>query len=122
MSDEILKKFPDAIKADEGYYYIVIEEGEGDTPKPGTAIQAHYTGMLMDETVFDSSVSRGVPFSFNLGEGEVISGWDYAFLSMKKGEKRTIILPPNLAYGSQEVGGVIPANSTLIFEVELVDF
>ncbi len=122
MEEEVKKKYPDAVKADEGYYYTVLEEGEGDTPKPGVEITAHYTGMFMDGKVFDSSVERGQPFNFSLGEGMVISGWDYAFLSMKKGEKRTIILPPDLAYGSHGAGGVIPPNAWLVFDVELIDF
>lgn len=122
MSEEILAKYPDAVKADEGYYYVTSQEGEGDSPKPGDMVTAHYHGMFLDGNVFDSSIERNEPFQFNVGEGQVISGWDYAFLRMKKGEKRTIILPPELAYGSTGAGGVIPPNATLVFDVELIDF
>ncbi len=122
MIDEIKAKYPEAIEAPEGYYYVTLEEGTGETPKPGTDITAHYTGMFMDGRVFDSSVKRGEPFNFNVAAGMVIPGWDYAFLAMKKGEKRTIILPPELAYGSRGAGGVIPANAWLVFDVELIDF
>jgi cyclophilin family peptidyl-prolyl cis-trans isomerase len=122
MINSVKKDFPDAIEADEGYYYIVSEEGEGETPKAGTNITAHYTGKFMDGRVFDSSVERGETFNFVVGGGQVIEGWDLAFLSMKKGEKRTIILPPELAYGSRGAGGVIPPNAWLVFDVELIDF
>ena len=122
MVDEIRRLYPDAVKADEGYYFVVNSEGEGETPKPGVIVTAHYTGKLMDGEVFDSSVERDEPFEFGLGEGQVISGWDYAFLAMKKGEKRTIVLPPELAYGSTGAGGVIPPNAWLIFDVELISF
>lgn len=122
MLDEVKAKFPDAQEAPEGYYYTVIEEGEGATPTPGTQVTVHYTGMFLDGRVFDSSVQRNEPFVFGVGEGQVIPGWDFAVLSMKKGEKRTIILPPDLAYGSRGAGGVIPPNAWLTFDVELLSF
>lgn len=122
MLDEIKAKYPDAVEAPEGYFYTTIEEGEGDTPTPGTQVTVHYTGMFLDGRVFDSSVQRNEPFVFGVGEGQVISGWDFAVLSMKKGEKRTIILPPDLAYGSRGAGGVIPPNAWLLFDVELISF
>jgi len=119
---ELRTRFPNMIEGEGGYFYVVEKEGEGaETPKRGTRISAHYTGKLLDGRVFDSSVRRGV-FQFTVGIGEVIEGWDLAFLSMKRGEKRTIILPPDLAYGSRGAGGIIPPNAWLIFEVELVDF
>lgn len=121
MIDEIKKQFPDAIEAPEGYYYVSTQEGEGDFPAPGTLVTAHYTGKFFDGKVFDSSVERGQPFQFSVGEGQVISGWDFAFLAMKKGDKRTIILPPDLGYGARGIGP-IPGNSWLIFDVELLDF
>lgn len=104
-----------------GLQYMVVKEGEGEKPKPGTVIKAHYTGKLVDGKVFDSSVTRGQPISFPVGKGRVIPGWDEALSDMKKGEKRVLIIPPQLAYGSRGIGP-IPPNSTLIFDVELVDF
>ena len=119
----ITKKFPKAITLPSGLMYEVIKEGTGtETPAKGVTVTAHYTGTLMNGTKFDSSVDRGQPFEFPVGMGRVIKGWDEAFLSMKKGEKRTLIIPPQLAYGSRGAGGVIPPNATLLFEVELLDF
>ncbi|HAJ28005.1 MAG TPA: peptidylprolyl isomerase, partial [Syntrophus sp. (in: bacteria)] len=87
----------------------------------GALVEAHYTGRLLDGTKFDSSVDRGEPLMFLVGRGEVIKGWDEAFRSMKKGEKRILIIPPGLAYGDRSMG-TIPPNATLIFEVELINF
>ena len=89
--------------------------------KVGDTVLVHYTGKLEDGTVFDSSVERGVPFSFTLGENRVIAGWEQGILGMKVGEKKTLNIPPELGYGAMGVPGVIPANATLIFDVELVD-
>lgn len=104
-----------------GLKFLVVQKGSGDKPSAGTLVKAHYTGKLVDGTVFDSSRKRGVPFSFPVGQRRVIPGWDEAFLDMNKGEKRVLVIPPDLAYGSRGVGP-IPPNATLIFEVELVDF
>ena len=82
----------------------------------------HYTGSLTDGTVFDSSVSRGQPIEFTLGVGQVIKGWDQGIAQLCKGQKAKLTIPPELGYGAQGAGGVIPPNATLIFEVELVDF
>lgn len=119
---QIKEKFPDCVKSDDGYYYVITKEGEGETPAKGTPVTAHYTGKLMDGKEFDSSVKRGRPFPFTVGAGQVIKGWDLAFLDMKKGERRTIILPPDLAYGAQGAGGIIPPNAWLIFDVQLISF
>lgn len=89
--------------------------------KVGDTVLVRYTGKLEDGTVFDSSVERGVPFSFTLGENRVIAGWEQGILGMKVGEKKTLNIPPELGYGAMGVPGVIPANATLIFDVELVD-
>ena len=91
------------------------------TAKVGDTVLVHDTGKLQDGTVFDSSVSRGVPFSFTLGENRVIAGWEQGILGMTEGEKKTLTIPPELGYGAMGVPGVIPANATLIFDVELVD-
>jgi len=122
VMSEIKNKYPNLLEAKEGYYYIVEKEGEnGKTPEKGKIVSAHYTGKFFDGTIFDSSQKRG-PFKFNVGTGQVISGWDLAFLGMKKGEKRTLILPPDLAYGARGAGGIIPPNAWLVFDVELLDF
>jgi len=104
-----------------GLKYIVIEEGTGDKPTNGKKVKVHYTGKLEDGTVFDSSVKRGVPIEFALGVGQVIKGWDEGIADMKVGEKRQLIIPPDLGYGPNGYPPVIPANSTLIFDVELVE-
>lgn len=98
-----------------------IQEGAGERiVKNGDTISVHYTGKLIDGTVFDSSVSRGVPFEFTIGQGMVIQGWEQGFLGAKVGEKRTLTIPAELGYGAQGAGGVIPPNATLIFDVEVV--
>lgn len=95
------------------------KHGEGDEVQSGDYVTIHYTGWLEDGTVFDSSVKRGMPFECRIGVGEVIAGWDMGVLGMKKGGKRKLTIPPELAYGDNAVS-IIPANSTLIFEVELL--
>ena len=98
-----------------------IVVGTGDSPKEGQTVVVHYTGWLTNGDKFDSSVDRGEPFEFQIGVGQVIKGWDQGVLTMKVGGKRKLTIPPELAYGDREVGGgLIPANSTLIFEVELM--
>uniref|UniRef100_A0A1B0DBC0 peptidylprolyl isomerase n=1 Tax=Phlebotomus papatasi TaxID=29031 RepID=A0A1B0DBC0_PHLPP len=87
--------------------------------KKGDLVHMHYTGTLEDGTVFDSSVERGQYFTFTLGTGQVIKGWDQGLLGMCEGEKRRLVIPPHLAYGKRAMGDKIPADSTLIFEVEL---
>ena len=105
-----------------GLKYFVRKEGKGEKPKAGTRLKAHYTGRLVNGTQFDSSRDRGTPFEFVVGEHQVIAGWDEAFLDMRKGEQRILIIPPHLGYGEGGAGDVIPPNATLIFDVELVDF
>ncbi len=112
----------EAITTDSGLQIILIEEGPGTQPQPGQAVSVHYTGYLADGTVFDSSYSRGEPIEFPLGAGAVIRGWDEGIGLMTVGSKARLVIPPELGYGSRSVGGgLIPANSTLIFDVELVE-
>lgn len=94
--------------------------GTGAEAKAGDTVTVNYVGMLPDGTVFDASAKHGQPFSFQLGAHQVIAGWDQGLVGMKVGGKRKLVIPPDLAYGSQGAGGVIPPNATLIFEVELV--
>jgi FKBP-type peptidyl-prolyl cis-trans isomerase len=99
-----------------------IVVGTGNSPKQGQTVVVHYTGWLTDGTKFDSSLDRGEPLEFEIGVGQVIQGWDVGVASMKVGGKRKLTIPPELAYGNEDVSdGLIPANSTLIFEVELLD-
>jgi peptidylprolyl isomerase len=102
-----------------------IKVGTGASPKSGQTCVMHYTGWLYQNGVkgkkFDSSVDRGEPFEFAIGQRKVIAGWDQGVATMKVGGKRTLIIPPELAYGARGAGGVIPPNATLMFEVELLD-
>jgi peptidylprolyl isomerase len=106
-----------------GLQFIEIEQGSGDAPKASQTVVVHYTGWLeSDGTKFDSSVDRGTPFSFTIGEGKVIRGWDEGLATMQVGGKRRLIIPPDLAYGEAGAGGgAIPPNATLIFDVELLE-
>jgi len=103
-----------------GLQYSDIKKGIGQTPKAGQIVIVHYTGTLPDGTKFDSSRDRGDPFKFTLGEGQVIKGWDEGLSTMKVGGQRKLIIPPELGYGVQGAGGVIPPNATLHFDVELI--
>lgn len=95
--------------------------GTGAVAAAGDSVTVNYVGALTNGTVFDASANHGTTgFTFNLGAGQVIKGWDEGIVGMKEGGKRTLIIPASLAYGSQEVGGVIPANSDLVFQVELL--
>ncbi len=98
----------------------VLKEGEGKAAENNQTVKVHYTGWLTDGTKFDSSLDRGEPFSFVLGAGQVIQGWDKGVLGMKEGEIRRLEIPAEMAYGDRDLG-IIPANSELHFEVELIE-
>ncbi len=103
-----------------GLQYEDLVEGTGAQPRAGQTVVVHYTGWLTNGQKFDSSVDRGDPFSFPLGQGRVIKGWDEGVATMKVGGKRKLTIPPELGYGARGFPGAIPPNSTLVFEVELL--
>lgn len=109
-------------KTKNGLYYSILKAGVGDNPLKGDNVSVHYTGSLVDGTVFDSSYQRNEPITFSLGIGQVIAGWDEGIMLLNKGSKARFVIPSNLAYGSQGAGGIIPPDATLIFEVELIEF
>jgi peptidylprolyl isomerase len=113
-------KNPKTVKTASGLEYTIKEKGNGKKAQIGDKVVVHYTGKLTNDTVFDSSVGRGQPFTFKLGAGQVIKGWDEAFQILQVGDKATIKFGPELGYGERAMGK-IPANSTLIFDVELLD-
>ncbi|MDX1624748.1 MAG: FKBP-type peptidyl-prolyl cis-trans isomerase [Gemmatimonadota bacterium] len=108
-------------KTETGLYRETLEEGGGETARAGDTVVVHYTGWLPDGTRFDSSHDRGEPFRFRLGAGRVIPGWDQGVAGMRVGERRRLVIPPELGYGERGAGDVIPANATLVFEVELLE-
>jgi peptidylprolyl isomerase len=110
----------DTVTTPSGLKYIDIVEGTGESPSQGQICELHYTGWLANGTKFDSSRDRGQPFQTPIGVGRVIPGWDEGVASMKVGGRRLLIIPSNLGYGSRSMGDRIPANSTLVFDVELL--
>ena len=111
-------------KTASGLQYEDTQVGTGASPQKGQTCVMHYTGWLWENGAkgkkFDSSVDRGRPFEFPLGQGRVIKGWDEGVASMKIGGKRTLLIPPALGYGDRGAAGVIPGGATLLFEVELL--
>lgn len=121
VENEIANRWPNTVKTPSGLQYVVLKKGDGKKcPKYGQTVTVHYTGTLLDGRMFDSSVHRGQPASFKIGQ--VIEGWNEALQTMSKGEKRTLIIPPELGYGVHGYPGIIPPDSYLIFDVELLDF
>ena len=104
-----------------GLEYEDTVVGTGASPQKGQKVTVHYTGTLTNGTKFDSSRDRGQPFTFTIGRGQVIAGWDEGVASMQVGGRRTLTIPPSLAYGARGVPGVIPSGATLVFDVELLD-
>ncbi len=117
----LAENYPGAKPVASGLYYIETKKGSGSTPEVGKKVKVHYKGMFLDGKVFDSSFDRGDPIEFSLGQGEVIKGWDEGIGMMKKGGTAVMVIPSNIAYGPNGRGS-IPPFSTLVFEVELVDF
>lgn len=118
---KVTEQFPGTEQTASGIRYIIQKQGTGDKPARGKNVSVHYTGKLLNGTVFDDSKLRGEPIEFQAGTGRVIPGWDETIMDMKIGEKRLAVIPPELAYGDREIAGVIPANSFLIFEMELIE-
>ena len=108
-------------KTESGLRYQIIQKGSGKKAKKGKQISVHYKGQLTNGTVFDSSYQRKEPIDFTVGTGQVIKGWDEGLQLMQVGDKARLVIPSNLAYGSQGAGGVIPPDATLIFDIELMD-
>jgi FKBP-type peptidyl-prolyl cis-trans isomerase len=123
-SDAQEKKDEKEVKLPSGLKYVDLKEGDGAEAKKGDTVEVHYTGWLYEDgkagKKFDSSLDRKEPFSFKLGAGKVIKGWDEGVAGMKVGGKRKLIIPPDLGYGKSGAGDAIPPNATLLFEVELL--
>ena len=104
-----------------GLKYVDVVVGKGASPTTGKTVKVHYTGTLENGKKFDSSVDRNEPFSFTIGVGQVIKGWDEGVMTMKVGGERKLIIPSKLGYGARGAGAAIPPNATLLFDVELLD-
>ncbi|HZZ19583.1 MAG TPA: FKBP-type peptidyl-prolyl cis-trans isomerase [Opitutaceae bacterium] len=121
-ANRIRALFPTAYSEPSGLMYVNRGSGEGPSPKIGDTVTANYSGRLLDGTPFDNSAAHGGPFKFQVGVAGVIKGWDESFLTMKRGARRTLIIPYWLGYGESGQPPTIPPRATLIFDVELVDF
>ena len=111
----------DYVTTKSGLKYFDLEVGDGPSPRRGQSVVVHYTGWLTDGKIFDSSIMKQRPFSFAVGGGQVIRGWDEGVATMKVGGKRQLVIPPDLAYGDGGAGNVIPPEATLTFQVELLE-
>ncbi len=118
--ETIDRQWPQAIATTTGLRYLVTAEGRGETPKPGDRVKVLFKGMFFDGRVFDQALSPAAPFAFRVGRGEIIAGWEEAIAAMRVGEKRTLIVPYDLAYGSRGRPPLIPRQTSLVFEVELL--
>jgi peptidylprolyl isomerase len=116
------KNFPKAQKTNTGIRYLIQAEGKGGTPQPGDIVYLIYAGRLLNGTLFDQDINREHPFKFRVGRNQVIDAWDEILQDMKKGERRLVIVPPELAYGMRGSPPRIPGNATLVFLIELIDF
>jgi FKBP-type peptidyl-prolyl cis-trans isomerase len=116
------KTWPEAKKTSTGLRYIVLQPGSGETGKPGDRAAVLYVGRLLNGTEFDRNQDREHPFSFRVARGMVIEGWEQILQQMKPGEKRLVIVPPELAYGTRGSPPKIPRNATLVFEMEVLEF
>ena len=120
--EELIKNIVEEMtKTSSGLWYKIIKNSIKPKPKNGEMVKVHYTGMLLNGEVFDSSYSRNIPIEFVLGSGRVIKGWDEGISLIPIGASAKLVIPSDLAYGERGVGGVIPPNSTLIFEIEVID-
>jgi FKBP-type peptidyl-prolyl cis-trans isomerase len=116
------KTWPEAKKTNTGIRYIILREGEGDTPKPGDKVNVLYTGRLLNGKVFDQATDAAAPFTFRIRRDMVIEGWDQVLQLMRKGEKRLVVIPPEMGYGTRGQPPKIGRNATLVFEMELLSF
>ncbi len=116
------KTWPQAKKTMTGIRYIVQQEGQGESPKPGDKVNVLYIGRLLDGKIFDQSTDPASPFTFRVRREAVIEGWDQVLQQMKRGEKRLVVIPPELAYGTRGQPPKIGRNATLVFEIELLSF
>ncbi len=115
------KTWPEAKKTNTGIRYIVLQEGRGEPPKAGDKVAVLYVGRLLNGTVFDQATEKDKAFTFRVAREQVIQGWDQIFQQVKIGEKRLVIIPPELAYGTRGQPPKIPRNATLVFEIELIE-
>ena len=122
LTEYLAKNKIDVQPTASGLYYVKTQDGNGEKPEVGQMVQVHYTGKLLDGTLFDSSIERGEPISIPIGVGQVIPGWDEGIMMMSKGEKGVLYIPYYLAYGDRQAGDKITPYSNLMFEVELIDF
>ena len=120
--DKIISITKGMEKSKSGLFHMIDNKGNNNFPSIGCKVSVNYTGKLIDWNIFDSSYQRKNPISFVLGKGQVIKGWDEGLLKIAKGGAGKLVIPSNLAYGENGAGGIIPPNSTLIFDLELIDF